>query len=129
MKIYVALICAACIAACSSQPSAPSKPVVPESSGAAAAAAAPKAQVATAPAADAAAADGVNQAYLKRGYKAVNQNGTLLYCRTELVTGSNFKTTTCLTSDQMKSLDQQLQNSKDQLRSPGQGANVGPKGN
>jgi hypothetical protein len=59
--------------------------------------------------------DVVNQSYLKNGYKVVHRNGQLLYCRSETVTGTLFRSTVCETDAQMKAAEQNRQNVVDEL--------------
>jgi hypothetical protein len=47
---------------------------------------------------------------IKRGYKVVNTNGEILYCRSDFATGSRIQTTTvCLTARQLDEKDQRTQ--------------------
>ena len=47
---------------------------------------------------------------LNRGYKVVNTNGEVLYCRSDFVTASRIqKNTVCLTAQQLDDLDQRNQ--------------------
>lgn len=54
----------------------------------------------------------------KQGFKLVNKDGDVLYCRTELKTGSHVvKETTCLTEEQLDEVHQQTnQDLRNQLR-------------
>jgi hypothetical protein len=47
---------------------------------------------------------------IKRGYKVVNTNGEVLYCRSDFATGSHIQTNTvCLTARQLDEKDQRTQ--------------------
>jgi hypothetical protein len=85
------------------------KPVTATAAAAAAAAVAPTpptAGVDTKPEAAAAAAKAATDAEIKtmrsRGYKPVNRNGTLVYCRAEGQIGTHFQQERCSTMDQLK---------------------------
>jgi hypothetical protein len=52
------------------------------------------------------------RALFEQGYKPVERNGQVFYCRRQVETGSHFATTTCKTADQMKQI---AQDSKDML--------------
>jgi hypothetical protein len=54
----------------------------------------------------------------KQGFKLVNKNGDVLYCRTELKTGSHVvKETTCLTEEELDEVHQQTnQDLRNQLK-------------
>ncbi len=56
---------------------------------------------------------------LKHGYKAVQQNGQLLYCRSQILTGTHFPNTICLTEAQVKASDHGKQEALDQLGKAG----------
>ena len=73
------------------------------------------ASAATPSSAGAPAAGVVNQNYVKRGYRAVHRNGQLLYCQSQIVTGSLFHDTVCLTEDQMRASDRKTQNTVDEF--------------
>ena len=57
----------------------------------------------------------VNQSYLKRGYQAVQSNGEVLYCRSEALTGSLFRSTVCHTDAQMQAADQNRRRVVDEI--------------
>ena len=57
----------------------------------------------------------VNQSYLKSGYKVAYQNGQLLYCRPESLTGSLFRTTVCKSDAEMSAAEQRRQNAVDEI--------------
>jgi hypothetical protein len=59
--------------------------------------------------------DVVNQSYIKSGYRAVRRKGQLLYCRSEVITGSLLPSTVCLTDAQMKATERNTQDMADQL--------------
>jgi hypothetical protein len=47
---------------------------------------------------------------IKRGYKVVNTNGEVLYCRSDFATGSHIqKNTVCLTAQQLDDMHQRNQ--------------------
>lgn len=86
------------IAGCASQPSAT----------------APAPAAVTDPSHQIASDDDLDQKWLakaiKRGYKVVNTNGEVLYCRSDFATGSHIQTTTvCLTARQLDEKDQRTQ--------------------
>ena len=56
---------------------------------------------------------------LKHGYKAVHRNGQLLYCRSEILTGTHFKNTVCLTEAQVTASEREKQDVVDQLGKAG----------
>ena len=92
MRPYYALaliITATLTAACSSQPRN-AKPEgaaqMPGAAGVATASTAPAVAVAVAP------AGSVDAGLIKQGYRVVNRQNQVLYCRTETTTGTAFKT-------------------------------------
>jgi hypothetical protein len=60
----------------------------------------------------------VDLAYLKSGYRISHLNGQLLYCRSESVTGTLFRSTVCKTDAEMKAAEQTRQNVADELGKP-----------
>ena len=56
---------------------------------------------------------------LKHGYKAVHHNGKLLYCRSQILTGTHFQNTVCLTEAQVKASERGRQEALDQLGKAG----------
>jgi hypothetical protein len=60
-------------------------------------------------------ADIVNQDLIKRGYRLKKLNGRQLYCKTEVLTGTHFSNSVCLSEAQLKALDRDTQNSKDRM--------------
>jgi hypothetical protein len=121
------------IAACTSAPHHPATPVASpapggvaraadqapvESSGAAPAqSGASLTSTAGAPVAGAAAMSGSGSAraddnLLRKGYRAVNYRGELVYCRVESPTGSRFSRKVCLTREQIRAREE---NAKDVL--------------
>jgi hypothetical protein len=49
---------------------------------------------------------------LRRGYKVVNANGEVLYCRSDFATGSHIQTNTvCLTAQKLDNLHQRIDQS------------------
>jgi hypothetical protein len=64
----------------------------------------------------------VNQDYLKRGYKPVKNKGQVLYCRSEPITGTKFKSNVCLTENQIKEQEERTREAGQELdrqRAPG----------
>jgi len=123
MKSIAIVVLSGLTAACATQPgthvvAVGAAPSVEVKSGGAAASSAPvgttiaAARVADHPAEN---SDVINQSYIKSGYKAVRQNGQLLYCRSEVITGTLLPNTLCLTDAQMKAAEQGRQNMADQL--------------
>ena len=60
-------------------------------------------------------ADKVNQDLIKRGYRLRKLDGRQLYCKTEVLTGTHFSNSVCLSEAQIKALDLDTQNSKDRM--------------
>jgi hypothetical protein len=56
---------------------------------------------------------------LKYGYRAVHQKGQLLYCRSQILTGTHFRNTICLTEAQVKASERGKQEALDQLGKAG----------
>jgi hypothetical protein len=81
--------------------------------GAAANAPAGTTPVSVAPAAD------VNEDLLKHGFKAIHQNGQLRYCRSEVLTGTHFPHSVCLTEAQLRASERGTQESLDKLNKAG----------
>jgi hypothetical protein len=52
---------------------------------------------------------------LKLGYRAVHQNGQLRYCRSQILTGTHFQNTVCLTEAQVEAIEHGKQEALDQL--------------
>lgn len=57
----------------------------------------------------------INAKLLHQGYRAKVTNGQVLYCRSEPITGSQFKTTTCLTEDQLLTRERNTDTFKDNM--------------
>jgi hypothetical protein len=57
----------------------------------------------------------VSQDLVKRGYRPKRRSGQLLYCQTQVLTGTHFSNTVCLTEAQIKALDLDTQSSKDRM--------------
>jgi hypothetical protein len=74
-----------------------------------------KANGTTAPEQSAQTSDVVNQSYLKNGYKVVHQNGQLLYCRSEKITGTQFRNTVCRSDAQMRAAEEFRQHAVDEI--------------
>jgi hypothetical protein len=47
----------------------------------------------------------VNQALLQRGYQPRQFNGQLKYCRSQVLTGTHFRSTVCLTPEEISATD------------------------
>ncbi|HTD75567.1 MAG TPA: hypothetical protein VK652_18705 [Steroidobacteraceae bacterium] len=47
----------------------------------------------------------VNQTLVKRGYQPRQINGQLKYCRSQVLTGTHFSQTVCLTQEQISATD------------------------
>jgi hypothetical protein len=47
----------------------------------------------------------VNQALVKRGYQPRQLNGQLKYCRSQVLTGTHFRSTVCLTPEEISATD------------------------
>jgi hypothetical protein len=56
---------------------------------------------------------------LKHGYKPVHRNGQLLYCRSQILTGTHFQNTVCLTEAQVNASERERQETLDQLTKAG----------
>jgi hypothetical protein len=104
------IITATLAAACSSQPRNVKPEVVAQMPGAASVATA-----STAPAVAVAPGDGVDPSLIKEGYRVVKRQNNVLYCRTESVTGTAFKSTVCLTAEQIQRQKRALQDTKNEL--------------
>lgn len=57
----------------------------------------------------------VDPSILKLGYKAVHRKGQLLYCRSQILTGTHFTNTVCSTAAQVHADERQRQGILDQL--------------
>jgi hypothetical protein len=47
----------------------------------------------------------VNQTLVKRGYQPRQLDGQLKYCRSQVLTGTHFRSTVCLTQDEISATD------------------------
>jgi hypothetical protein len=47
----------------------------------------------------------VNQTLVKRGYRPRRLNGQLKYCRSQVLTGTHFSNTVCLTQEEISATD------------------------
>jgi hypothetical protein len=127
MKTIAIVLLSVSLAACAAQQRVPATGAESSSkaapTGAAAAASAPAGTTSTsaAPAADHPAdnSNAVSQSALKHGYKAVNKNGQLLYCRSEILTGTHFRNTVCLTEAQVNASERDRQEVLDQITKSG----------
>jgi hypothetical protein len=61
----------------------------------------------------------VNQALVKRGYQPRRLNGQLKYCRSQVLTGTHFRSTVCLTPDEISAADGNTKSDLNQLDRPG----------
>jgi hypothetical protein len=61
----------------------------------------------------------VNQTLLKRGYQPRQINGQLRYCRTQVLTGTRFSNTVCLTQEQISAIDGDTKSNLDTLGGAG----------
>jgi hypothetical protein len=57
----------------------------------------------------------VNQALVKRGYQPRRLSGQLKYCRSQVLTGTHFRSTVCLTPDQISAADGNTKSDLNQL--------------
>jgi hypothetical protein len=57
----------------------------------------------------------VNQTLLKRGYQPRQINGQLKYCRTQVLTGTRFSNTVCLTQEEISAADGNTKGNLDTL--------------
>jgi hypothetical protein len=69
----------------------------------------------------------VDQNLVKRGYRARKINGELKYCRAEVLTGTHFHNTVCLTREQIGVSDANTKEGLDTLDKAGR-ASCLPKG-
>jgi len=115
LKVVGIGLMALIISACASPPRQRT-PVAQQPAPVAQKAAAPAAAAATNPVA-APAANGntpaLTRAFLKAGYAATTYKGRLYYCRTEEVTGTQFKRRVCLTEAQMQEEQRKAQQMRD----------------
>ena len=61
----------------------------------------------------------VNQALLKRGYQPRQIHGQLKYCRTQVLTGTRFSNTVCLTQEEISATDRNTKSNLDTLGGAG----------
>jgi hypothetical protein len=57
----------------------------------------------------------VNQTLVKRGYQPRRLNGQLKYCRSQVLTGTHFRSTVCLTPDEISATDGNTKSDLNQL--------------
>jgi hypothetical protein len=117
MKTLAIVVLSGLIAACATQQGAHVTTAGVEPKGPMAASTPVAASIAVSPVADHSAknSDVINQSYIKSGYKAVHRNGELVYCRSEIITGTLLPNTVCLTDAQMKAAERNRQDLADQL--------------
>jgi hypothetical protein len=61
----------------------------------------------------------VNQTLVKRGFQPRRLNGQLKYCRSQVLTGTHFRSTVCLTPDEISAADGNTKSDLNQLDRPG----------
>lgn len=57
----------------------------------------------------------VNQTLVQRGYQPRLFNGQLKYCRSQVITGTHFRNTVCLTQDEISATDGNTKSDLNQL--------------
>jgi hypothetical protein len=57
----------------------------------------------------------VNQTLVKRGYQPRRLNGQLKYCRSQVLTGTHFRNTVCLTQEEISATDGNTKSDLDTL--------------
>jgi hypothetical protein len=57
----------------------------------------------------------VNQSLVKRGYRPRQINGQLKYCRSQVLTGTHFNNTVCLTQEEISATDGNTKSDLDTL--------------
>ncbi len=57
----------------------------------------------------------VNQTLVKRGYRPRQINGQLKYCRSQVLTGTHFNNTVCLTQEEISATDGNTKSDLDTL--------------
>ncbi len=57
----------------------------------------------------------VNQTLVKRGYQPRRINGQLKYCRSQVLTGTHFRNTVCLTPEEISATDGNTKSDLNQL--------------
>jgi hypothetical protein len=126
MKTIGLLLLSVSIAACATQQRPPTAGVVPSATTAPTDAVAASAPAGTTPTSAAPVADHptgssnvADPNILKHGYKAVHRNGQLLYCRSQILTGTHFQNTICLTEAQLNAAERERQEVVDQLGKAG----------
>lgn len=55
---------------------------------------------------------------VRQGYRIVRRGERVVYCRTQSTTGTAFSSTVCLTSEQIREQQRNLQQSQDTLTQP-----------
>src|ERR1700730_6786117 len=115
MNKSATVVLSSLIAACATQSGAPAPAAGADLKRTTEGAVAASAPVGTSPIAAAPVAEVVDQRYVKRGYKTVHRNGQLLYCQSQMITGSLLQNTVCLSDAQMKAADQKTREMVDQI--------------
>ena len=126
MKTLGLLLLSVSIAACATQQHPTATGAVPSSTAAPTGAATASAPAGATPTSAALVADHpadksnvVDPSILKHGYKPVHRNGQLLYCRSQILTGTHFQNTVCLTEAQVNASERERQDVLDQLAKSG----------
>jgi hypothetical protein len=101
-KAMMVLIPLALAAACSSQAPATRPAAAPQSAATPAAPTTPATPATAATGAPPAASAVPNKDLLSHGYRMTTIKGQVVYCRSESVTGSAFKNSVCLTEEQIR---------------------------
>jgi hypothetical protein len=57
----------------------------------------------------------VNQTLVQRGYQPRQFNGQVKYCRSQVLTGTHFRSTVCLTSEEISATDGNTKSDLNQL--------------
>jgi hypothetical protein len=61
----------------------------------------------------------INQTLVKRGYQPRRLNGQLKYCRSQVLTGTHFRSTVCLTPEEISVTDGNTKSDLNQLNRAG----------
>jgi hypothetical protein len=59
---------------------------------------------------------------VKRGFRPVQRQGQLLYCRTQIITGTHFSNKVCLTQAQIMAIDENTKKNLDTINRAGRAA-------
>jgi hypothetical protein len=67
---------------------------------------------------------------IKEGYRVVLRNDQVFYCRSEMITGTQFKKQVCLTEDQLENMEEQNKVWRERMNgAPGVGRQCMPNPN